>query len=405
VRGALPSYAARAPWSAPDRLPLRGHNWIDGETREAVAGGWYELSEADGRADLGRWPRSNAEDLELALDAAHSAERAWRAMGAGAREDRLRACAADFVDAPDPDGLGARALGLDDHEARDHLDGLATAVEEALAGAPDLARGTLGAREGPCLLAPSWAATWHAPARAVFFALRAGRPVLLAPDGRLPVVGDALRRALADLPPGVFQVLHDDGRTLLRAALEAPPSRVSSLVLAQERAGPLPEPAAHVEVVPPRRASRVVDPTRDLRHEAQDVIDGAIGRARALSGSRPGHVGRVLVPERAFSRFGELLLEELESSADTASPLESARRAQRAMLENAFALGLDEGATAVFTGPAREHRAFPVVFTNVERGMRIARLGSPCALLLLMRAHDLRAAHAAALRLDQEELS
>ncbi len=386
-------------------MPLRGHNWIDGEARESVSGAWYELSEADSQGDLGRWPRSNGDDLELALDAARAAEPAWRELGTGAREDRLRACAADFVDAPDPDGLGARALGLDEEEARDHRDGLAYAVDAALTGAPDLARGTLGAREGPCLLAPSWAATWDAPARAAFFALRAGRPVILAPDGSLPVVGDALRRALADLPPGVFQVLHDDGRTLVRASLDVPSSRLSSVVVAQERSGPVAERAAHVEVVPPRRSSRVVDPDLDLRHEAQRVIDDAIGRARALSGSRPGQVGRVLVPERAFSRFGELLLEELESSAAAASPLESALRAQRTALENAFALGLDEGATAVFTGPGREHRLFPVVFTNVERGMRIARLAGPCGLLLLLRAHDLRAAHAAALRLDQEELS
>jgi acyl-CoA reductase-like NAD-dependent aldehyde dehydrogenase len=386
-------------------LALRGYNWIDGEARAAVGESWYELADADGLADLGRWPRSNGADLDAALDAARAAERGWRDPGAGAREDRLRACAAAFLDAPDPDGIGARALGFDAEEARAHLDGLSDAVGGALAGAPDLARGTLGAREGPCLLAPSWTETWHAPSRAVFFALRAGRPVILAPDGRLPVVGDALRRALAELPPGVFQIVHDDGRTLVRAALEASPQRLQSLVAAQDRCGPLAEPAAHVDVVPPRRASSVVDPSRDLRQEARRILDGAIGRVRALSGSRPGQIGRVVVPERAFSHFGELLLADLETSPDAANPLGSARRAQRPALENAFALGLDEGATAVFTGPGREHRLFPVVFTNVERGMRIARFSTPCALLVLLRAPDLRAAHAAAARLDREELS
>jgi acyl-CoA reductase-like NAD-dependent aldehyde dehydrogenase len=243
-------------------------------------------------------------------------------------------------------------------------------------------------------------AAWHAPARAVFFALRAGRPVILAPDGRWPAPADALCAALADLPEGVFSVLHDDGRTLARAAASA--RDVPTAVAGDDRVDTDHEDAPHLTIARARRASVVVDPTRDLATQAERIVDAATGRARALSGSRAGQVGRVIAPERVFARAGELVLAALEKSADAAHPLPVAYAAQERVLEGALALGLDEGATAVLSGRDTGEPLFPLLFTNVEPAMRIARQDTPCGMLLLVRAHDLRAAHAIAARLDRE---
>src|SRR6185503_3307684 len=67
-------------------------------------------------------------------------------------------------------------------------------------------------------------------ARAAFSALLAGRGVILVSDPHSPMLADALARALARLPQGAVSVLHDDGRTLLRAA--AADARIGSLGVA-----------------------------------------------------------------------------------------------------------------------------------------------------------------------------
>lgn len=381
-------------------MASRGHNWVDGALVESASGAWFELAAADGRGSLGRWPRSAEEDLDVALAAARLAEPAWRDLGLGARHEALSRAADALLAAPDPSGTARRALGFEHDELERHLHGFGAVLADGLKSGGALARGPIGARDGPCLLAPAWSSGWHAPARAVLFALRAGRPVILAPDGRLPCIGDAFRCALAELPPGVFQMLHDDGRTLARAATlraDLPTAVIGAERLDADFAG-----AAHVEVARPRRTSAVVDPSQELEPQVRRILDAAIGRARALSGSRPGQVGRVIVPERIFSRVGEHVLRELESSHDAAFPLPTAARAQAAVLEAALALGLDEGATAVLTGLGGSHRLFPVVFTNVEPAMRVARQDTPCGVLHLVRAVDLRSAHAAAARLDRE---
>jgi len=381
-------------------LASRGHNWIDGETAEAASGTWFELSAASGRSSLGRWPRSGDLDLELALHAARAAEPAWRGVGLGARHDAASTAAESLLAAPDPDGNARRALGFSDAEFDLHLRGLEAVVAEALSPHSPLARGPLGARDGPCLLAPAWSSGWHAPLRTSLYALRAGRPVIFAPDGRLPSIGDALRAAFAGLPPGVFQVLHDDGRTLVRAALAR--RDLPSMVAGAERLDADFAGASHVEIAHPRRTTFVVDPVQPLEDQVRRLLDSAFGRARALSGSRSGQVGRVIAIDRIYSRVNELVLEQIESSIDAARPLPTAAVSQTSALEDALELGLDEGATAVITGVGGPYRLFPLVFTNVEPAWRVARQNTPCALLLLMRAHDLRSAHAAALRLDQE---
>jgi acyl-CoA reductase-like NAD-dependent aldehyde dehydrogenase len=250
------------------------------------------------------------------------------------------------------------------------------------------------------VLVPSWSATWHAPARAAFFALLAGRPVVLAPDGRAAAVGDALRDAGRDLPPGVLAVLHDDGRTLARAALAA--RHAATVVVAAERLDPLAVSAPHVVVAHARRRSAVVDPGQDVAAQVERALDLALGRARALSGSRGGCVGRLIVPARHYARVCDLALSGVERSSDARRPLPVALATQADRLASCLSLGLGEGATALVAGLLDGGAPFPLLFANVEPAMRLAQDPLPCAALLLLRARDLRAAHALAGRLDRE---
>ncbi len=392
--------AARLAVAPVHPLTIRGTNWIDGRAEDAQRGAWFEPSSADGRERLGRWPRSGEVELERALDAARRAEPDWRHLGTSARRDLLARAADALLDAPDPDLTVSRAIGFEGGELDVHLAGLDTAVGEGLGPAPLLARGPLGAREGPCVLAPSWASGWHAPLRAVLFALCAGRPVIFAPDGRIAGLGDAFRSAFEDLPPGVFQVLHDDGRTLVRAATRVGVS--TTVVVGEDRIDVDHIDVAHVVVARTRRSTAVLDSVHDVEREVARILDASIGRARALSGSRSGQIGRVIVNERAFSRVSELVLARLESSVDATQPLGLAVQSQASALESALGLGLDEGATALIEGRADRRSLFPLLFTNVEPTMRIARSHRALGLLLLLRARDLRAAQVMAARFDRE---
>jgi|GEM_PF-1206217 len=392
--------AARPAVAPADPLTIRGTNWVDGRAEEAQRGAWFELTSADGRERLGRWPRSTEGDLERALDAARRVEPAWRHFGTGARRDLLARAADALLDAPDPDFTVSRAIGFEEGELDVHLAGLDAAAQEGLSASPMLARGPLGAREGPCVLAPSWASGWHAPTRAVLFALSAGRPVVFAPDGRIAGLGDVFRAAFEDLPPGVFQVLHDDGRTLVRAAGRA--ALATTVVAGEDRIDADPLCVAHVVVARSRRSTAVIDVLHDIEREVVRILDASIGRARALSGSRSGQIGRLIVHERAFSRVSEVVLEILETWVDASRPLGLAVATQASALESALGLGLDEGATALLAGRADRRSLFPLVFTNVEPTMRIARSHRALGLLLLLRAGDLRSAQVMAARFDRE---
>jgi acyl-CoA reductase-like NAD-dependent aldehyde dehydrogenase len=184
-------------------------------------------------------------------------------------------------------------------------------------------------------------------------------------------------------------------------------------------------------------ASYLVARDADPALAAREVVERAFGRVWALSGQRPGSIGRVLCHERSFSRFSAELLLEIERHPDASRPLAAREAATLDHLRRAHELGLDEGATLVYSraeAPARsgaartdassrssatesssastrassqaasaasapsrgsapdlsrEPRAeamlWPAVFTNVEEHMRIAWLGRPAPILCLMR--------------------
>jgi len=164
----------------------------------------------------------------------------------------------------------------------------------------------------------------------------------------------------------------------------------------------------------------------DAPAAAREVVARAFGRSATLSGQLPGSIGRVVCHERVFSRFSAELLALLDRDADVARPLVALEPATIEHARRGRELGLDEGATLVFSptktrasddpaGPdagiglsrARMAEAilWPTVFTNVEEHMRVAWLGRPAPVLCLMRvASDERGA-ATARELDQDPLA
>ena len=383
--------------------------WIAGAWCEARSGASFETT-APGSAGppLGRWPRSGVEDLADALRAAGDALGPWGALG---RAGRLEA-------------LG-RALGaLELAGARGEL---ARALGPALGAAPELAQSLvweelLRAREalelardggpeaaGLGVFALHWSDRAGLGLARLLGRLAGGACVALVADGRLPQAGVALARAFeaADLPRGALALLVDDGRSLRRAA-----RRDGRLAFARECAAPSERlgvgengPADWVRV-PLVSATAVVLAGDDPEAAAEDVLERALGPSRTLFGQFPGSVGRVLCERRVFSRFTAALLARLDADprwGEVRAPVEEdlARDVQEA-----WGLGLDEGAAPIFGEPPALPGAgvAPLVFTNVDPYGRLIDLDRPLPLLRLARADSDEEAREHARRLAHRAL-
>jgi acyl-CoA reductase-like NAD-dependent aldehyde dehydrogenase len=420
-------------------------NYIDGVWRPALAEHVFEISAAGDRGrPFARFPRSSARDVEAAVSAAAAAEPAWRDRALETRFAIVARALALLSREPDPDGRVAHSLGLAvDELARDRI-GFSRSIESELGRARQSGHFEPG---GIQVVLRHWSELWLGPVQHVLAALLAGRTVVLFSDPHVPFIAESLARALeaSAVPRGVLALVHDDRDTCLDAALvdtridtlraSAPPARLRHIerraqglrardlgresdppaggARAADRSAPSPRGrfgagldhrrGPELDLCLLRSSSYVVTRSADPAAAAAEIIERAFGRARSLSGQRPGSVGRVLCHERQFSRFSAELLEQLALHPDAAAPLCARETAELDHLRRACELGLDEGATLVHSRreaappPSRDRRAeamlWPAVFTNVEEHMRIAWLGRPAPVVCLMRvASDERGA-------------
>jgi acyl-CoA reductase-like NAD-dependent aldehyde dehydrogenase len=361
-------------------------NLIAGHWQPAARGAQFARGAA-GEADAG-WPQSGAEDVSAASAAAESGARAWEALGARAREARLLVLAAALADDRALRGLVAARFGLREDEVAPHFAGLEHDVREVLARPQAAARGV-------AWLAHDWSELVRAPLVDLVRELAAGRVAVVVSDERLPELAERLCAAGADaeLPQGVLNLLHGASRELVALALAGAGSAATLVASARiERTIELRRLCERHGIADPRlRAlrcgAREIDPAADLSSSAAEVVEEAFGRGAELGGQLPGALGRVFCPARRFSRFSELLLEQLAASesARTPVPLIDAAAAER--VRTAWELGLDEGATCIAGGEADggSRTLPPTVFTNVELYMASAKRQDPLPVLCLLR--------------------
>lgn len=384
-------------------------NWIDGSWDPARSGDRF-------LCDLeGEWPRSGAAEVAEALEAARRASATWREIALEGRIGWLE----DVLDRWEEGGaeggiatlLGLGERGLD--PLRDQAIELADGMIDDLEEGPPSPKG--GA---PCLVRVPAAELFTGLVRAVFTPLLAGRTVLLLSDPELPHLAASFCDLLheIDLPRGVVSLLHDDRSEVLRAAVgtggvasihyEGNPSRLEVVerilaggVSLQPVPGlPAPFGAGVIELPPPevhlgspRNSGYLVRRDDDPALAAERVCRGAFSAVEALSGQRAGQIGKVLCHIRHFSAFTEALLEEVDALGEEGCALFD--RELPAHVEELGRLGLDEGATMIRgelgKGARRSRRKgrapVPMIFTNVEEGMELARATRPAPVLSLVR--------------------
>ena len=390
---------------------MKHANWIDGSWQPALDGDDFES------ANDGFWPRSGAEDVAAALDAARNATPAWRAMSFDERAEVLE----EALDSWEEDLLLEGEIGSLLRLEKGALDrfraeGIALG-DKLLESAKDPGEGPA---EGPILLRVPAAEMSPGLVRAVFGHLLAGRSTLILSDPDLPLLSSAFC-ALLDhpgLPPGVVSLLHGDRSSALRTALLSgalggiefggTASQLTAVRKILSSGAPIGVPGggsaafgtgvAEVEapdlvLFEPRGATWVVGEADDPEDAAAEVCDGAFDSAAALSGQGSGTIVRVLCHQRLFSSFTEALLEELDVlvTEPTCRLFDSTLQAH---VNSLCRLGLDEGATMIrgeMGGAGRKRRSSrnsvpaPVIFTNVEPSMALGNTSRPAPVLSLLR--------------------
>jgi hypothetical protein len=241
--------------------------------------------------------------------------------------------------------------------------------------------------------------------------LLAGRCVLLVSDPRVPGLAQGLADLLlgAGLAPDALALLHDDGESVLRAALASP--WVGGFILSGFEYQELPDERGPgggfgegiVELACTAWSYRLLAPCtlcvggdEDPKIAARRVASDLFSRLPSLSGQLPGMPSIVEVPARLFSAFTTELLLALEPSEEEsvspAHPCPWVDGGLATYLERTLADGIDGGATLIheerrpsFSGDPTSGTIQRLVFTNVESEMRLLEQVQPAPVVLLRR--------------------
>ncbi len=372
---------------------LQFPHWIAGQPRSSARGTQF-VQRAPAGGEL-RFARAGSADLEQAWEVLsrnrpqHSRAAVWSLLQQAAsvlrRDESLAAGIAGSLDL---------TLG----EAHEWLDADLFAFEEALELLRD---GGEGEARGLGVFAAHWSDGVGRLGARLARALLAGDPLLCLPDARLPWGAQALAQSLfsAGLDDSAFALLWDDTWTLRRAVLgdgrcawyrAAGPQ--ADLELARESA----REGIVLSLWPPLNRSLALPEDFDPSAAAAATLEQVFARAATLSGQAPGHVARVICPERRFAAFTRALLAQLDQ-ADLPSAVAGLEADFANDLETAWRLALDEGSSPIHGEPGG---SLPLIVTNVDPRMRLARERRPRPLLCLIRARNASAALELARELD-----
>jgi alpha-ketoglutaric semialdehyde dehydrogenase len=390
--------------STPSRSTQLGQvyqNFIGGEWKSTQSGETF-ISTNPARTSeiIGHYQKSNAADLEDALEAATKAQPAWEAIAAPARGDVLYR-AAQILEGRQEElaQLMTREMGKVLKETRGDVQ-IAIDVARFMAGEGKRAEGetvpsalpnklclTLRHPIGIVGIITPWNFPIAIPAWKTLPALLAGNAVVLKPASDTPLLALKLAEVLeeAGLPAGVFNVITGPGGTLGDAL--ASHQKVNMISLTGST-----EVGRHVGEICGRDLRRcslelggknavVVLNDGDLDLAAESVTWAAFG----TTGQRCTATSRVIVQRGALKGFTERLVAAAEklrigdglNPATEMGPLVNMDRVKA--VHDYTKIGLHEGAQLVSGGSPLTNGEFsegafyrPTIFSEVTPEMRIA---------------------------------
>jgi aldehyde dehydrogenase (NAD+) len=375
-------------------------NFIAGSWSEPSSGEHFEnVNPADTTDVIGRFPLSNAADVDKAVASAKRGFEVWRNTPAPARGDTLRRVGDLMASRKDEIAdLMTREMGKPLQETRgDVQEGIDTAYYAATEGR------RLFGHTVPSELRAKWAMSFRRPIGVcglvtpfnfpmaiptwkMFPALLCGNAVIFKPAEDVPHTGTVLVEILleAGLPPEVIQLLHGRGEVVGAAIVEHPEIPVISFTGSTETGRVVGEVCGRMHKrlsleMGGKNAQIVLDDA-DLDLALDGVLWGAFGTA----GQRCTATSRLILQRGIHDNFLGMLVDKARglrlgdgrNKGTDVGPLihESSRQKVEAYVD----IGQAAGADLLCGGRRPEERALangfffePTIFARVEPGSRL----------------------------------
>ncbi len=365
--------------------------WVDATGSEVL-----QLVDPATEEVYGSIPAGTVTDVERSVEAARAAFPSWSQSGVEERVAALERIA---------EGLGARRREIAEVIAREMGMPLRAALVHQASLPPitfQLTASLLAetrleedygktrvVREpiGVCALITPWNFPLHQIAGKVAPALAAGCTVVLKPSEIAPLDANLLAEVIeaAELPPGVFNLVHGTG-PVVGEALAAHPDVDMISITGSTRAGVAVARAAAETVK--RVTQELGGKSVNLLLEDADfprAVRNGVSRCFLNSGQACNAPSRMLVPRTRYEEAVELAREAAAEARPgdpfdpdtTLGPLAS--RVQYERVQSLIEKGVEEGARLIAGGPGRPEgldRGFfarPTIFVDVHNDMTIAR--------------------------------
>jgi len=375
-------------------------NFIAGSWSEPSTGDYFEnVNPADTSDVIGRFPLSDAADVDKAVASAKRGFAVWRQTPAPARGDVLRRVG-DLLSSRKDEiaDLMTREMGKPLQETKgDVQEGIDTAYYAATEGR------RLFGHTVPSELRAKWAMSFRRPIGVcglvtpfnfpmaiptwkMFPALLCGNSVILKPAEDVPHTATVLVEVLleAGLPPEVIQLLHGRGETVGAALVEHPDVPVISFTGSTETGRIVGEVCGRMHKrlsleMGGKNAQIVLDDA-DLELALDGVLWGAFGTA----GQRCTATSRLILQRGIHDNFLGMLVDKAKAlrlgdgrkKGTEVGPL--IHEASRRKVEQYIDIGQAEGADLLCGGRRPEGRALangyffePTIFARVEPGSRL----------------------------------
>ncbi|HVA56588.1 MAG: aldehyde dehydrogenase family protein [Gemmatimonadaceae bacterium] len=375
-------------------------NFIGGAWVEPAGGEYFENRNPADHADvIGRFPRSDARDVQHAVDSARRGFELWKRTPAPARGDAMRRAADLLVRRKDEIAdLMTREMGKPLAETRgDVQEGIDTAYYAATEGR------RLFGHTVPSELRNKWAMSFRRPIGVcgiitpfnfplaiptwkIFPALLCGNSIVFKPAEDVPHTGHVFIEILleAGVPPEVLQLVHGMGEQAGKAIVEHPDVPVVSFTGSTETGKLVGETCGRMHKrlsleMGGKNAQIVLDDA-DLELALDGVLWGAFG----TTGQRCTATSRLIVQSGVHDRFlGQLLdrvkklkLGDGRQAGTDVGPMINEAAIRKT--EHYVDVGQSEGADLLCGGRRATGRGLekgwyfePTIFARVQAGMRI----------------------------------
>lgn len=377
-------------------------NFIDGQWVPSLSGEVFEnRSPANTDDVIGRFQKSNAEDVVHAVEAAEAAFREWRVVPAPRRAEILYRAAQLFTERKDTYAFDmtremGKVLGETGGDVQEAID-----MSQLMAGegrrmygqtVPSELRNkfAMSVRQpvGVCGVITAWNFPIAVPSWKILPALVCGNTVVFKPAEEAPLSGLNFVKTLVDagLPRGVVNLVTGDGPGAGAPMLSHPSVRVISFTGSTATGRAINQACAgtfkkvHLEMGGKNVIMVMDDAALDL------AVDGAIWGGFGTTGQRCTAASRVIVHKKVYGRFIDRFVARAKAlrvgdGLDVNTEMgPSISEIQLMKVMEYVEIGRREGATLatgghrLTSGPyAKGYFHEPTVFTDVSPTMRIAR--------------------------------